>query len=81
MQSVQHAHGRSCNPILTLGGRVKQGTSVAMLIAVALGAGMFFGWDALAALGVSGLILPLLPCLAMCALGICASRVGKKGGE
>ena len=81
MESVQQAQGGSCNPILTLGGRVKRSTSVAVLVVIALGAGLFFGWDSLAALGVSGIVLSLLPCLAMCALGICASRVGKKGGE
>lgn len=81
MESAQQAQRGSCNPILTLGGRVKQGTTVAVLVALALGAGLLFGWDSLVALGVSGLVLSVLPCLAMCALGICASRMGKKGGN
>jgi hypothetical protein len=68
----------SCNPILTLGGRISQTTSLVMLVAVAIGAGLFFGWDSLAALGLTGVIVSVLPCLLMCAAGVCASRLGKK---
>ncbi len=39
------------------------------------GAAMFFGWDWLVAAGVAGIILGMLPCLAMCALGLCANRL------
>jgi len=82
MQSAQQtAKAETCNPILTLGGRVKQGTTIAVLVVLAVAAGLFFGWDSLVALGVSGLVLSVLPCLAMCALGICASRMGKKDGS
>ena len=81
MESVQQAKAAGCNPILTLGGRVKQGTTVAALVALAVAAGLFLGWDSLVALGVSGLVLSVLPCLVMCALGICASRMGKKDGS
>lgn len=43
------------------------------------GAGaLFFGWNWLVAAGFGSLIVGVLPCLAMCALGICASRMGKK---
>ena len=81
MDSVQEAKAAGCNPILTLGGRVSQGTTITMLVALAVAAGLFFGWDSLVALGVSGLVLSVLPCLAMCALGICASRMSKKDGS
>jgi len=53
----------------------------AMLITLAvavLAAGLYFGWSSLAALGLTTFIISLLPCAAMCALGICASRMGKK---
>jgi hypothetical protein len=41
---------------------------------VALAAGVFFAWNRLAALGLTAVIVSLLPCLAMCALGVCAAR-------
>jgi hypothetical protein len=69
---------QSCNPILTLGGRVGQATTVAVLAVAAVGSGLFFGWNSIVALGLSTVVISLLPCLAMCALGICAARMGKK---
>lgn len=46
-------------------------------LALAAGAGMFLGWDWLVAVGLSTFIIALLPCLVMCALGVCAMRMGK----
>ena len=48
--------------------------------ALVLGAGgaLLLGWNWLAAAGFASLIVGMLPCLAMCALGICASRMGTK---
>ena len=69
-----------CNPILTLGGRVRQGVTLAALVAAAAGAGLYFGWSSLAALGLTGVVVLLLPCLLMCAAGVCMSRMGKKEG-
>ncbi len=67
-----------CNPILTLGGRVRQGVAVAVLAVAALAAGLYFGWDSLAAVGLTGVIVSLVPCLLMCAAGLCMSRMGGK---
>ena len=67
-----------CNPILTLGGRVRQGVTLAVLVAAAAGAGLYFGWSSMAALGLTGIVVSLLPCALMCAAGICMSRMGKK---
>ncbi|MDQ6626909.1 MAG: hypothetical protein M3Z29_00425 [Pseudomonadota bacterium] len=53
-----------------------------VMIGVALGgigAAMYFGWDWLAAAGLTSLIIGFLPCAAMCGLGLCASRMGKGG--
>ena len=69
---------RDCNPVLTLGGRVSQGVTMSTLVAAAVGSGLYFGWDSLAAPGLTMLIVSLAPCLLMCALGVCASRMGKK---
>jgi len=46
---------------------------------ILLATGMFVKWDWLVAAGIAPLILGLLPCAAMCALGLCASRMGGKG--
>jgi hypothetical protein len=66
------------NPVLTLGGRVSRGATLSTLVAAAVGSGLYFGWDSLAALGLTTLIVSLAPCLLMCALGVCASRMGRK---
>ena len=42
------------------------------------GGAMFFGWDWLVAAGVATFIVAVAPCAVMCALGLCASRMGKK---
>ena len=55
-----------------------QAVTLIGLTVAALGAGLFFGWSSLAALGVTTFIVSLLPCLAMCALGLCMGRMGKK---
>lgn len=46
------------------------------------GAGLALGWDWLAAIGALPLLLSLLPCAAMCALGLCMMRhhVRPQGG-
>lgn len=72
---------QSCNPILTLGGRVSQKTTLIVLAVAAVGVGLVFGWDSLAALGLTTVIVSVLPCVLMCAAGLCMSRMGKKSGE
>ncbi len=42
-----------------------------IIAALVVAAGLWLGWESLAALGVLPLLLSLLPCLAMCALGLC----------
>lgn len=44
---------------------------------VAAAGGMWVGWPALVAAGVAPLLLGVLPCVAMCALGLCM----KGGGQ
>ena len=79
-QAIQtRSSPQSCNPVLTLGGRVSQRSTLIVLAVAAVGSGLVFGWDSLAALGLTTVIVSLLPCLAMCALGVCASRMGGKG--
>jgi len=68
---------QSCNPVLTLGGRFSQGTTLTALAVAGVGAGLVLGWDSLVALGLSSFILAVLPCAVMCALGLCMHRMSK----
>ena len=48
------------------------------LIAVAIlavGGGLVLNWSWLVAAGIAPLILGILPCVAMCALGLCANKM------
>jgi hypothetical protein len=42
------------------------------------GGALFFGWNWLVAAGLASIVVGILPCLAMCALGLCMNRMGKK---
>lgn len=64
--------------IITLGDRLGRRAGVIAWLAVAIALGLFFGWSVVVAAGLSGLVLGLLPCAAMCALGLCAGSSGKK---
>jgi hypothetical protein len=59
----------------------KRTAALVSIAIAALAAGLYFGWSALTALGLTTFIISLLPCVAMCALGICASRMGTKTPE
>ena len=43
--------------------------------AVIVAAGLAFNWSWLAAAGIAPVLLSLLPCAAMCALGLCMNRM------
>lgn len=61
-------------------GRAVVGSRVGLLAlaAAALGLGLAFNWSWLVAAGIAPLIVGLLPCAAMCALGLCAMGMGRK---
>jgi hypothetical protein len=46
---------------------------------VAIVAGLAFNWSWLVAAGVAPLIIGVMPCAAMCALGLCMMGMGRKG--
>jgi hypothetical protein len=50
-----------------------------VLAAVALAAGAAFNWSWLVAAGAAPLLLSLAPCLAMCALHLCARKGAGSG--
>jgi hypothetical protein len=54
-------------------------TGLLAIAGVAIVAGLFFNWSWLVAAGLAPLILGVLPCAAMCALGLCMMNMsGKK---
>lgn len=57
-----------------LGGR----RGLIVLAAVAIVAGLALNWSWLVAAGIAPILLGVLPCLAMCALGLCMHRPGGK---
>ncbi|HXM82873.1 MAG TPA: hypothetical protein VN929_13215 [Burkholderiales bacterium] len=59
-----------------LGGRARRQTALTVLAVAGGASGLILGWDWLVAAGVSTFIVAVLPCVAMCALGLCASRMG-----
>ena len=64
--------------ILTLGDRLGRRTALVIWMAAAIGLGLFAGWGWIVAAGLSSTVLALLPCAAMCALGLCGGNSGKK---
>lgn len=46
-----------------------------MVAAAALTVGIGYNWSWLVAAGIAPLLLSVLPCVAMCALGLCMSRM------
>lgn len=58
-----------------LAGRLDRRAMGILVALLAVGAAMYFGWDWLAAAGLTAFIVGLLPCALMCAAGLCASRL------
>ncbi|RWA69954.1 MAG: hypothetical protein EOQ28_22240 [Mesorhizobium sp.] len=69
-QAGQVSPGRKSIVRSALGGR--RGPTTAGL---AIAAGIAFNWSWLVAAGIAPVLLGLLPCLAMCALGLCMNRL------
>lgn len=69
---------RTLDRTITLGGRLSRRTLLIATAAAGMAAGLFLGWNSLVAAGLAPLIVTLLSCAAMCALGLCASRLGQK---
>ena len=63
---------------LTFNDRLPRRTALLLWSIAAIGLALYFGWGLVVAAGLSTLVLSLLPCIAMCALGLCAAGSGKK---
>ena len=47
-----------------------------VLVIIAFAGGLALNWNWLASLGFASLLLAILPCAAMCALGLCVRAAG-----
>ena len=69
---------RSASRISATGGWIPSRSQALIGLAIAgVTGGAVLGWDWLVAAGLAPLILSVLPCAAMCALGLCAMRNGQ----
>lgn len=59
--------------------RIGRGRALILLGLALAGAGVALNWSWLAAIGVAPVLLSLAPCAAMCALGLCMSKMA--GGK
>lgn len=64
--------------VLTFNDRLSRRAAAILWLIAAIGLALYFGWSLVVAAGLSALVLSLLPCAAMCALGLCAAGSGKK---
>lgn len=55
---------------------LRGGRGITAFATVAVVAGLALNWSWLVAAGIVPVLLTALPCLAMCALGLCMSRMG-----
>ena len=51
---------------------------LAVLAVAVIGAGLALNWSWLIPVGIAPILLALAPCAAMCALGLCMSKMGGK---
>ena len=54
---------------------------LAVLGVAGVAAGLWLGWSSLVAAGLAPLLLGVLPCIAMCALGLCMRRGGQSSRD
>lgn len=57
---------------LTLGGHLGRRAAIVLWLSALIGIALFAGWNWVVAAGLASLVLSVLPCAAMCALGLCA---------
>lgn len=58
--------------------RPSRRAAIVTLAVAGAAAGLFFGWGWVVAAGLSSVVFGLLPCVAMCAAGLCMNRLGQK---
>jgi hypothetical protein len=64
--------------VLTFNNRLSRRKGLILWLIATMAVALYLGWGFVVAAGLSTLVLSLLPCAAMCALGLCAAGSGKK---
>jgi len=57
--------------------RARPRTALVVVALLVVMAGVAMNWSALVAAGIAPLLISVLPCAVMCALGLCMSRMGR----
>jgi hypothetical protein len=71
---------RATHALKAFARRLSRRTWFAVLGLAGVGAALYAGWGWLAAAGLTTFIVGVMPCVMMCGLGLCANRLGGKGG-
>ena len=74
MTALTRANDVSPSIFATIRSRLADRRIIILLAAAGIAGGLAFNWGWLAAAGVAPLLLGVLPCVAMCALGLCMHR-------
>lgn len=81
MNAIQKLRGARATDFFTaLARKLSRRTWLVVLGLAGVGAALFAGWDWLASVGLTTFLIGVLPCAVMCGLGLCANRLGGKGG-
>jgi len=79
---TSHAGGVLPRPWIGRGSAIlRSRRALAILGAVVIAGGLAWRWDWLTAIGIAPILVALAPCAAMCALGLCVSRMGGRGSK
>ena len=79
IESTKAGESFSAGDLLTKARSYLTGRRGLILLALAIiGAGVTLNWGWLVAIGIAPILLALAPCAAMCALGVCMSKMGGK---
>ena len=85
MKTSEASKTQEANPLQNLfsvlGEKLRGKNGLIAVAVLAVGGGLFLNWSWLVAAGIAPLILGILPCVAMCALGLCANKMGGKSSS
>lgn len=76
--SPKSATRNTTDAILSL---LRSGRGLLVIGAIVLGFGLIFKWNWLVAAGIAPLLLSVLPCVAMCALGLCMRKMSASSSD
>lgn len=82
MTTLEQPNSLPRPPLGILGRFFRSRRGLILLAAIALGLGAALNWSWLVAVGIAPLLIGVLPCAAMCALGLCMTTMaGRSSGS